>query len=139
MDLLIADRQSDTVEPPLTATSKNGHLSTKATFLVDSPYTVYWLFLFKPLYKMATFFIPQGGHCGDVQLYIYSHNVMAWQCKGKIVMWVAFANLKQQDFGQNAAQCSNRISVFLNNLFHSPTLSKVTLFCIPLSFLRFQS
>ena len=63
----MADRQSDTVEPPLTATLHNGHLSTKATILVDSPYIDSFC---SNLSTMATFFSPQGGHCGEIQLYI---------------------------------------------------------------------
>ena len=35
------------------------------TFLVDSPYIDSWL----NLSKTAIFFFPQGGLCGEVQLY----------------------------------------------------------------------
>ena len=49
-----------TVEPTLTATSMQWTL-----FLVDSPYIDSCL----NLSKMATFFCPQGGRCGEVQLY----------------------------------------------------------------------
>ena len=43
----------------LSQASTNSHLSTTATFLVDSPYIVHWL-LFKPFSTTATFFCPKG-------------------------------------------------------------------------------
>ena len=41
------------------------NLSTTATFLADSPYINSCL----NLSTTATFFCPQGGRCGEVQLY----------------------------------------------------------------------
>ena len=45
--------------------STNGHLSTTAIFLADSPYIDYCF----NVSTMVTFFCPQGGRCRDVQLY----------------------------------------------------------------------
>ena len=55
-----------TVEPPLTATSIQwSHI------LVDST----WIDSCLNLPKTATFFCPQGGRCGEVQLYtIFDNN-----------------------------------------------------------------
>ena len=50
-------------------TSTNSHLYTMVTFLVDSPYIDSCL----NLSKMATFFCPQSGRCGEVQLYTIFH------------------------------------------------------------------
>ena len=71
----MADRQSDTVEPPLTPTSTQwpslhkGHFFGGQSIYIDS--------FCSNLPTMAIFFGPQGGRCREVQLYIYSHNVMA--------------------------------------------------------------
>ena len=46
-------------------TSTNSHLYTMVTLLVNSPYIDSCL----NLSKTATFFCPQGGRCGEVQLY----------------------------------------------------------------------
>ena len=45
--------------------SPNGRLSTTATFWADSPYTDYCL-IFS---TTATFFCPQGGRYGEVELF----------------------------------------------------------------------
>ena len=55
-------KASYTVEPPQTATS------TRATILADSPYIDSCL----NLSTKTTFFCPQGGLCGEVQLYFFS-------------------------------------------------------------------
>ena len=47
-------------------TSTNSHLYKMVTFLVNSPYIDSCL----NLSKTATFFCPQGGRCGELQLYI---------------------------------------------------------------------
>ena len=44
-------------------TFSEGHFSTMATFLVESPYIDSCL----KLSIMATFICPKGGHCGEVQ------------------------------------------------------------------------
>ena len=44
-------------------TFSEGHFSTMATFLVESPYIDSCL----KLSIMATFVCPKGGHCGEVQ------------------------------------------------------------------------
>ena len=49
-------------------TSTNGYLSTRATILADSPYIDSCL----NLSTKATFICPQGGLCGEVQLYFLS-------------------------------------------------------------------
>ena len=46
-------------------TSTISHLYTMVTFLVNSPYIDSCLHLS----KTATFFCPQDGRCGEVQLY----------------------------------------------------------------------
>ena len=56
--------QWGTVEPPLTATSP------QLPLLYDSHFSwIYTLTLILNLCTTATFFCPQGGCCGDVQLY----------------------------------------------------------------------
>ena len=60
-------KQRLTVNP-----STNGHLSTTATFLADSPYTDSRL----NVCTKATFFCPQGGRCGQVQIILRIQNLL---------------------------------------------------------------
>ena len=59
---VIPDKLQFTIEPPKTTNSLQQSL-----FLAESPYIDSNL----NLSAMATFFCPQGGHCGEVQLYIH--------------------------------------------------------------------
>ena len=97
-------------QPPLTKnlrtncrTPTNGNLSTKVTFLADSPYidfgqerikgTLYPLLLwFKPLYEVhltitATFVCPQGGRCGVAVRLYFDLGQMCSQQSGKWSLW----------------------------------------------------
>ena len=60
-------KQRLTVNP-----STNGHLSTMATFLADSPYSDSRL----NVCTKATFFCPQGGRCGQVQIILRIQNLL---------------------------------------------------------------
>ena len=89
--------------------STNGHLSTTATFLVN-------------VFTKATFFCPQGGRCGQVQLYYITYSKLIVCASSDGLSWrtkfvVLLGRFKDRDNTHSKGEGLEIFNMSQKNLF----------------------